>query len=229
MPRVGLNTKHASTYVPLVSLQTPQLNVLAATIWTLLMSALLILVSCFSSTIASSFGISVFYPLIWGDLKKGGPAYFLLIGSATCFFFLLTVTTVVKQSYFRQMNPSHRWQLGTENLARMTSSLWSGMDFTNTKYIYQQYQQTFSYWSQEIQYETRNKLLSDISFNYAEDYQLQGSLHFLDKSDVITSLVQHIDVVTRTCFCILRRYKLFDPQDMTFFLLGTPVYTGKNW
>lgn len=87
-PEWGLTLNMQVCYVPLVSLQTPQLNVLAATIWILLMSALLILISCFSSSVASSFGISVFYPLIWGDLKKDGRAYlwFFLIGSATCFF-----------------------------------------------------------------------------------------------------------------------------------------------
>jgi len=51
--------------VPLASLQIPQLTVLAVTIWILLVSALLIRISCFSSSIACSFGIPVFFPLIW--------------------------------------------------------------------------------------------------------------------------------------------------------------------
>lgn len=65
----------------LVSLQITQLNDLAATIWILLVSALLILISCFSSTVASSFGILGLCLLISGDLTRDGPAsYIYLLG-----------------------------------------------------------------------------------------------------------------------------------------------------
>lgn len=122
-------------YVPLVSLQTPQLNVLAATIWILLMSALLILISCFSSSAASSLRISVFYQLIWGDLMKDGPAFFSFLLALLFASFLVDSDHCSETVTLREMNPSHRWQLGTEKLARTTSSLWTGLDFTNTKYV----------------------------------------------------------------------------------------------